>query len=164
MTCFEAQSMITKYLNDELSYDELESFLDHISTCENCREELEIYYTLITGMKQLDEDKVLTSNFHKALEKKLMNSRNLLIKRQKKNFRKAIFLCVIVLIISMSLSFESSQRDDKDMPVFTNAKESVYDLKYDFDRYYYKNIDEFVSKNNKDIKKFVISVEEQSGK
>lgn len=164
MTCFEAQSMITKYLNDELSYDELESFLDHISTCENCREELEIYYTLITGMKQLDEDKVLTSNFHKALEKKLMNSRNLLIRRQKKNFRKAIFLCVIVLIISMSLSFESSQRDDKDMPVFTNTKESVYDLKYDFDRYYYKNIDEFVSKNNKDIKKFVISVEEQSGK
>ena len=34
---------------------ELEDFLDHIHTCENCREELEIHYMVDVGLKKLDE-------------------------------------------------------------------------------------------------------------
>ena len=33
----------------------LEDFLDHIKTCENCREELEIHYMVDVGLKKLDE-------------------------------------------------------------------------------------------------------------
>ena len=47
MTCVEAEKMVVPYMKDELSPTELEDFLDHIHTCENCREEL--------GLKKLDE-------------------------------------------------------------------------------------------------------------
>ena len=50
MTCVEAEKWCP-YMKDELSPTELEDFLDHIHTCENCREELEIHYMVDVGLK-----------------------------------------------------------------------------------------------------------------
>lgn len=55
MTCVEAEKMVVPYMKDELSPTELEDFLDHIKTCDNCREELEIHYMVDVGLKKLDE-------------------------------------------------------------------------------------------------------------
>ena len=41
--CRTAESMVTKYINHSLSVDELEEFLDHISHCSSCYDELETY-------------------------------------------------------------------------------------------------------------------------
>lgn len=54
MTCQEAERLVTPYIRDELSGDELEAFLNHIDECSNCREELEIYFMVDVGLKQLD--------------------------------------------------------------------------------------------------------------
>ena len=54
MTCQEAERLVTPYIRDELSGDELEAFLNHIDECPNCREELEIYFMVDVGLKQLD--------------------------------------------------------------------------------------------------------------
>ena len=43
MTCTEAEKMVVPYIEDKLSLSELEEFMEHIETCENCREELETY-------------------------------------------------------------------------------------------------------------------------
>lgn len=56
MTCQEAERLVTPYIRDELSGDELEAFLNHIDECPNCREELEIYFMVDVGLKQLDHD------------------------------------------------------------------------------------------------------------
>lgn len=56
MICREAESLVTPYIRHELSDEKLEEFLEHIETCENCKEELEIYYTVDVGIKQLDTD------------------------------------------------------------------------------------------------------------
>ncbi len=71
MTCLEAQSKIMAFIEDKLPDDELREFIKHVKTCENCSEELEIYYTLIVGMRQLDENKNLSTNFKKELNDKL---------------------------------------------------------------------------------------------
>lgn len=55
MTCMEAEKMVIPYINDKLSVTELEDFLEHIDSCENCREELEIHYMVDVGLKKLDE-------------------------------------------------------------------------------------------------------------
>lgn len=55
MTCTEAEKMVMPYINDKLSPQELEDFIEHIKTCENCREELEIHYMVDVGLKKLDE-------------------------------------------------------------------------------------------------------------
>lgn len=54
MTCQEAERLVTPYIRDELSGDELEAFLNHIDECPNCREELEIYFMVDVGLRQLD--------------------------------------------------------------------------------------------------------------
>lgn len=54
MTCKEAEKMVMPYINYELGEKELEAFLNHIRSCASCKEELEIYYTVAVGLKQLD--------------------------------------------------------------------------------------------------------------
>lgn len=55
MTCKEAERMVTPYINDELDGDELQAFLAHLENCPNCQEELEIYFMVDHGLKQLDQ-------------------------------------------------------------------------------------------------------------
>ena len=47
MTCREAERLVMPYINGELTDAELAEFLKHIDTCEDCREELEIYFTCL---------------------------------------------------------------------------------------------------------------------
>lgn len=54
VTCKEAERMVTPYINDELDGDELQAFLAHLENCSNCQEELEIYFMVDAGLKQLD--------------------------------------------------------------------------------------------------------------
>lgn len=71
MNCLEAQSKIVAFIENKLNDDETVEFVKHIRSCDNCQEELEIYYTLLVGMKELDEDKELSSNFKEEMEAKL---------------------------------------------------------------------------------------------
>ena len=56
MNCQEAERLVTPYIHGELDEDQLEEFLEHIEGCENCQEELEIYFTVDLGIRQLDSD------------------------------------------------------------------------------------------------------------
>ena len=67
MTCQEAEGMIIPYIDNNLSDEELEKFLLHINSCGNCREELEIYFTVYVGLRQLDSD-IGTYNIKGALD------------------------------------------------------------------------------------------------
>ena len=58
MNCLEAQSKIMAFIENKLPDDELREFIKHVRSCKNCYEELDIYYTLIVGMKQLDESDI----------------------------------------------------------------------------------------------------------
>ena len=53
MTCKEAEQMVMPYINKELTDKELSALLSHIHTCQDCYEELEIYYTIYTCLAQL---------------------------------------------------------------------------------------------------------------
>ena len=55
MTCEEAERLVMPYINGSITDEELEGFLKHIEHCPECREELEIYFTVDVGIRQLDE-------------------------------------------------------------------------------------------------------------
>lgn len=111
MKCLEAQGLIMKYVNDELSGPQLESFLEHIDICPDCREELEIYYILTKGMKQLDNDFVDTYNFHEAFEKHLEKSKKDMDISSRGYLFKSIMLDIIILLVAILLSTDTSYRD-----------------------------------------------------
>ena len=53
-TCREIEKMVMPYINHQLDETQLEQFLKHVKNCPACREELEIYYTVSVGLRQLD--------------------------------------------------------------------------------------------------------------
>ncbi|MEG0812745.1 MAG: zf-HC2 domain-containing protein [Clostridium sp.] len=73
MTCQEAERMVTPYINDELTGDEIETFLNHLEECKDCQEELEIYFMVDVGLKQLDHGSG-TFDIAGSLERKIEES------------------------------------------------------------------------------------------
>lgn len=74
MTCREAESLVIPFIHYELDDETAEEFLEHIDGCADCREELEIYYTVEEGIRQLD-DEIGTSNIKGEMEADLRESR-----------------------------------------------------------------------------------------
>ncbi len=67
MNCQETQSMILNYLNHNLDHETNKAFIEHIRSCPDCQDELEINYIVMTGMQQLDNDEVFTTDYRKEL-------------------------------------------------------------------------------------------------
>lgn len=76
MTCLEAQSNILSFVEKKLPEDKKIEFVRHIRHCNNCREELEIYYTLIVGMRKLDNNEELSLDFKNRLDEELSRVEN----------------------------------------------------------------------------------------
>lgn len=105
MTHMETQQMIMPFINEQLKDDELEEFLLHMKTCEECMEELEVYYTLITSMKQLDNDEDLSADYHQDLVNLLeTREEEIEYKRNKYKLKRLMFV-FIVGVIALSSTF-----------------------------------------------------------
>lgn len=96
MTCLEAQSKIIAYIENKLERNDKQVFLVHVKNCKECREELNIYYTMIEGMRQLDENESLSKDFDADLEKKM--AQEMSSNRKKKD---AIRGSMIILIVGL---------------------------------------------------------------
>ena len=53
MNCQTAESMVNRYIEHDLSVDELEDFLEHVENCPSCYDELETYFIVHAAMQQL---------------------------------------------------------------------------------------------------------------
>lgn len=104
MTCKEAESLVMPYIKNELTDEELFEFLEHIEHCPECREELEIYFTVDVGIRQLDSE---TGNYNikGALETAIEQSRERLeaVRMVKIMLYAVSTLSVMALIITVLL-------------------------------------------------------------
>lgn len=94
MTCLEAQSKIIAYIDHNLERDEKQDFLKHIQSCNDCKEELNIYYTMIEGMRQLDDNMPLSRDFTMELNNRI--ERELKASRKKRDFFRSSMAVAIV--------------------------------------------------------------------
>lgn len=74
LICKEAEKMVIPYIEGQLRDKELRRFVRHVKECPDCREELETYYIVYKGLKQLDEKEELSMNIIEALNEDLENS------------------------------------------------------------------------------------------
>lgn len=106
MTCREAQSLIQKYIADDLSYRELGRFICHIRECGSCYDELETFFMIDRTVRYLDDGTEHSFNLKYLLEKDLLEKERALIRRGR---RKKFFICLTaaaaVLIILAALEF-----------------------------------------------------------
>lgn len=71
MDCYDAEGLISGYINRTLPTDELELFLEHIRECPDCYEELETQFIVNEAMNQLSEDRETDLDFQDLLEQDL---------------------------------------------------------------------------------------------
>ena len=57
MICREAERLVMPYINGSITDEELKAFVEHIDHCPDCREELEIYFTVDVGIRQLQHQR-----------------------------------------------------------------------------------------------------------
>ncbi len=134
MNCIKAQSMITPFINNKLSVKELEEFLDHVDSCPNCREELEVYYALLTAMKQLDEDKNVSGDFEHELAHKLEKAHERIIHVKYTYYRKktVLIFTMICLVFLLSFSYANKGIDKLEDLIEDNVEESDFHLRIVF--------------------------------
>ena len=118
MTCEMAQGKITPFINDQLTVQELDEFVRHVKNCRACKDELAVYYALITAMRQLDEDSDLSDNYIAELEEKLFYSESL-VKRSRWLHRSRNYLFSMLwmlLMIVTGVTF-STGTEEKEQPM-----------------------------------------------
>jgi hypothetical protein len=101
MNCIDVQRLIMPFINDELDMEQLEYFVHHVNSCPDCMEELEVYYVLLAGMKQLDEDKELSNDFHQDLMNILRQTDERIIHFKFLHIRKRIILIILISLVAI---------------------------------------------------------------
>ena len=101
MTHLEAQSYIMPFIEGKVPSDKQEDFVIHMRNCSKCHKELEIYYTLLVGMKQLDNNKMLSTDFNRDLERDLRSmSQHVKGRRRFKVSAFSVVMTITIIIIS----------------------------------------------------------------
>lgn len=155
MTCQETQGYITPFINNELDSKHIEDFLYHIEHCDECKEELEVYFMLLTGMRELDEDKSNSNDFHQLLVNKLRKEEDHIVRKKISFIRKRIVLiiliCTFVIFSGMGI---------REFVVEETSKIEETAIKSDFRirNYFFENktteLDQYVNNNKNDILKY----------
>lgn len=100
MKCHDAQLLIVGFIEQRLTDQQLEAFIDHIAGCQDCYDELEVYYMITTGLMQLDEDHTGTLDLKKNLRNFIAEQRQALYdrKRTASRNRRLSMACIICIL------------------------------------------------------------------
>lgn len=98
-SCMETQKHVIPFIDDQLSISDLDAFLYHMEHCPDCKEEYDVYYTMLMGMRFLESDNM--SALKMDSEEKLLSAEDYLYKYKIKFIAK--ILCFVLLCVGMIL-------------------------------------------------------------
>lgn len=104
MDCREAQSLYTAFIDQKLDIDKTEEFIQHIETCSNCRDEIEVYFIVYSGIRQLDNEEEDISDFQAAFKKMLQEKKDEIYHVHRARKRKRIALTAFIVFLVMLAS------------------------------------------------------------
>lgn len=99
MECKQAQAMIFDYIHDKSDKKDTRDFIKHIRSCASCREELAEYYSLITAMKQIDNDEDIQLDYSKELNDRMNSYMTAYAQEKTERIAKKIVLVFIIFCI-----------------------------------------------------------------
>lgn len=133
MTCLEAQSSIIAYIENRLEKDKKIEFLRHVKNCDDCMEELDIYYTMIEGMHQMDSNLPISRDFKAELDLRI--DREFKQDRKKRSFvRSSVVIAIIgvlMFVIAGYINFLNLLYDDEQSKIKEEQGEYYYSSYFD---------------------------------
>ena len=111
MNCNEARRMVTPFINKELTDKETELFLNHIEACSECKDELDVYFTVYRALDFLDSGTHHDFDFKKMLESEIQMERKGIKHRKVLRISKGLLLLVteLLLLFSVYTGYEMRQ-------------------------------------------------------
>ena len=104
-SCKEIQSLIPRYLAEELTVHEAREFTAHLRKCRDCREEIEISYLLGKGLDRVEKGESI--DLHTDIDKMLGDTEEAVTRLTQ--FRTAVYLvestAVFVLVACMLILY-----------------------------------------------------------
>ena len=97
MDCKETERMIPLFLEDNLDNQEMQEFLIHVNSCEDCREELTIQFLISVGLKRLEDGN--TFNLAGELEQKLRDAGHKMKVRSSLQWSALVLLVLVVIAL-----------------------------------------------------------------
>ncbi|MCQ2492202.1 MAG: hypothetical protein MJ087_04090 [Lachnospiraceae bacterium] len=86
-------------MNNQLDDEELDEVLRHIKNCPRCLEEVELFYTLSEGIRQMESDEITIYNFPESFEQKRHQDMKDVHGRKKTRQVADHFIMMVVLLI-----------------------------------------------------------------
>ena len=120
MDCKRTQELIVPFVNEQLNdAEEMKAFLEHIDGCAECREELEVNYSLMTALKQLDEDTDLSDDYIAELNDKMEACYLDGLKQKRSCVRRRVLIAVLLfLLLFLNGTSFLPKRSEEDMRFF----------------------------------------------
>ena len=100
LTCKDAEKMIASYVDEQLDINELEAFMNHVETCENCKEELSIQFLVSTGLKSLEAGNNFDLNYE--LLESIEHSKKKV--QKKRMLQKIVSGTIIIIVVSVCVT------------------------------------------------------------
>lgn len=113
MDCREAQSCIVPFIENKLTDEQTEAFLNHIEHCNDCYDELEVYFIVFSGIRQLDSETQNISDFKGELKKYIEHQKNAASRRKSHRTHKIVLLLCSGLFCAGILFYVYQVRNDK---------------------------------------------------
>ena len=124
MECSEFQKNIQPFIYGQLSMLKEEEMLEHLLTCKECNEELEIYYTIINCIKELDGKLETSDNYHGEYNDFIEKTRRGIRKYKKNRFRRRIAFpgvvgaAVLFTGLSVNMEVQNNTRENNESRTF----------------------------------------------
>ena len=124
MECSEFQKNIQPFIYGQLNMLKEEEMLEHRLACKECNEELEIYYTIINCIKELDGKLETSDNYHGEYNDFIEKTRREIRKYKKNRFRRRIAFpgvvgaAVLFTGLSVNMEVENNVRENNESRTF----------------------------------------------
>lgn len=108
MTCREAEELIESFVQHTLTPEEKRGFLEHVRSCQECREELEICYMVYVGLTGLDNDTLDTYDLLGALNQELERTQLQVQYHERNLLRRYVMTTLAVVGIILCIGIQLS--------------------------------------------------------
>ncbi len=103
MDCKTANQLIHPYLQHELNLEQTDEFLKHIRECADCREELEIYFTVQAGISNLNqEEEAQTYDLKGLFEEELKETQACILRKRVWGGIRDLFLVAAIAALTLA--------------------------------------------------------------
>lgn len=97
MDCKTVRKNINNFIEDNLEERELQDFIDHISHCTDCKEELSIQFLVTEGLSELESSS--SFDIQGKLEEKLNHGYR--ISRLRHRMKVFMYICEVLVLIAV---------------------------------------------------------------